>query len=371
MVKQILGEIERRARLDAENTLTNEYTPSLGERAARIQAQNDLNALDGYFQSASATPRERIYGYTGLAVGLRNGEITLAEWKSGLVNLCKIRAGVNGGASKSCDAAIGRESYLPNPCNPVTGASTQVQEPYNPQSAPVATNRPITDENSQDRTQFLKWLYGGWVNIRPYYGKGGQLSEQNINSIVRIAEQSFYNISTALCRGVKGGAGLSLGVSGEVGAFGYGSAVSGSLSVGVVRDGNTIQLIGFDSYGVVSGNFAGKSGETFLSAVEPTVPGLKPSINGASFSFGPSAWVTDGGSFSDLSGAFDSTSVTFGIAKGGSNGSFSTSNAASVGSVGVPISRVPNVTIGISQSSYATITPEAHLELTLASSWCK
>jgi hypothetical protein len=203
-----MGELEACARKEAEDQLTSKYVQTgMSSEAARIQARADLDALDGYFQAARYQPRDRIQAYTGLAVGLAKGEITLAEFRNELKELCGMRAKASGGAIGTCDKAFekfgGRAAYIgPQGCPTSTGSP--LANDVCPRSQTATRNAPMTSMN--DRSHFMNWLFGkggydfGSSKITGG-GIGGQLSTGSKATIHKNAQQAFYSIHQACKRG--------------------------------------------------------------------------------------------------------------------------------------------------------------------------
>ena len=227
----VMGEIERRARNFAEEQLTKAYG---GGGAAENRARNDMNALDGYLQAADYGQRDRIYVYTGLAVGLQTGEITLDEWKEELKELCGYRASASGGANGTCDRAIGRDAYLPVPCP--TASDSRFQVGCNPAGPAKTVNSSITDR--AQRNQFGRWLYGGFnLGQRPSFQRGGQLLEESVTKITARAEQAFYQVHQACIRARKATIKNSIDQSGGITNI----TINGpSITAGVAKIGGSV-----------------------------------------------------------------------------------------------------------------------------------
>jgi YD repeat-containing protein len=210
--EKLMGNLEACAREEAEDELTSQYTAKgFTPTEARIQARADLDALDAYFQASDFTPRDRIQAYTGLAVGLAKGEITLAEWRSELAELCGMRAKANGGGSKTCDNAFakfgGRDGYMPGPGCPIGQGALATNPCKN--YTPKPTNNKLTGYGQKG--QFMEWLFGkggyNWNTHTPTgKGVGGQLSKGSALTIGANAKQAFHSIHEACKRGRKASA---------------------------------------------------------------------------------------------------------------------------------------------------------------------
>ncbi len=80
--KKLLGEIEERSRRAAENQLTAMYQRTgMNSSDARLQAQNDMTAVQTYQDARSMTPEQRIEMNTNIAVGIYTGAVKPEEWK--------------------------------------------------------------------------------------------------------------------------------------------------------------------------------------------------------------------------------------------------------------------------------------------------
>jgi hypothetical protein len=80
--KKLLGEIEERSRQAAEDQLASMFQRGgMSATDARLQAKNDMVAVQTYQDARSMTPEQRIEMNTNIAVGVYTGATKPEEWK--------------------------------------------------------------------------------------------------------------------------------------------------------------------------------------------------------------------------------------------------------------------------------------------------
>jgi hypothetical protein len=277
-VKVKMGEIEARSRRAAEDQLAEAYWKTgkfMSFDDARSQARRDLDSAEGFMDDAGYTERDRIYGYTGLAVGLVSGDITLDEWKAALEQMCSLRANAAQGRIGTCDKAGVNYKVGSMPVG-VRLAGWDV---------PSVTWMPGAKITKTVGQGFLNWLYGNYDfdKHRPNpFGRAGQLSRGTRDTVVEGLEQAFFNVSRAFsnwrlenCKpeyefnsGLSSSAGLEGGViiGGKLG-------VTGPSKSGSADDPNQFSLFRFNSprAGFVTGLYGGGGVTTYYANFDPSI----------------------------------------------------------------------------------------------------
>ncbi len=254
-----MGNLEACARKEAQNELENRYRQQgLDAAAAKLQAQADLNALDGYFQAGQFEPRDRIQFLTGLAVGLASNQITIPEWRKELAAICGIRSRASAGAIGTCDEAFknngfgGRAAYMGGGC-PTNSGTALASNPCDSKDARLAPkNATLTDRG--DRNHLGDWLFGkgGYDMSRNKItgsGVGGQLDSRTQVGISKNAQQAFHDVAMAFdryCQNLRSPNlnpdrldSISLTGPGAEVAFGYGAKLTSQITVPINNLPNT------------------------------------------------------------------------------------------------------------------------------------